>query len=173
MIGSSRKILPALPQGSPASPILFLLYIEPLLKTIGPIPTRNRYSYADDLALLAISLSLERNVRLLEEELGLINQQAAKEGLSLDPKKTELLHFSRKRHTRNPALRAQLGLDLAVTEVKGCPIGTFFRWLGLYLDRRLSFKHHAAQMAARAQKVIQGLQILGNTVRGAPPSLAT
>src|ERR1700733_3382895 len=73
VMGSSRKIPPALPQGSPASPVLFLLYTEPLLKTIGPIPVRNRYSYADDLALLAISKSLERNVMLLEEELGLIN----------------------------------------------------------------------------------------------------
>jgi len=111
---------------------------------------------------------------LLEEELGLINQRAAEEGLSLDPQKTELLHFSRKRHIKNPALRTPLGLDLSrITEVKGCLIGTPLRWLGLYLDRRLSFKHHAAQMAARAYKVTKGLQILGNTVRGAPPKLAT
>lgn len=51
-------------QGSPISPILFLIYIRDLflyLDRIKPI------SYIDDIALIAASLSLRKNIKLLEQ----------------------------------------------------------------------------------------------------------
>ncbi|POS83027.1 hypothetical protein EPUL_003304 [Erysiphe pulchra] len=42
----SLPILCGLPQGSPVSPILFLLYVEPLLRL-----SRGRFGYADDAAI--------------------------------------------------------------------------------------------------------------------------
>ena len=53
------------PQGSPLSPILFLLYLAELLQQ----DTRLRFGYADDIALYHASHSLNRNVELLARDV--------------------------------------------------------------------------------------------------------
>jgi ribonuclease HI len=40
------------------------------------------------------------------------------------------------------------------------------RWLGIYFDRKLTFKEHIRIMTARASSKVDGLRILGNTVKG-------
>ncbi|KAJ7244145.1 hypothetical protein B0H12DRAFT_1022643, partial [Mycena haematopus] len=40
------------------------------------------------------------------------------------------------------------------------------KWLGVYLDRRLSFRHHVKTLSARAANTVNGLTMLSNTVRG-------
>lgn len=48
---------------------------------------------------------------------------------------------------------------------------TPIRWLGVYLDSRLRFKHHVDTWAGRAMRVGAFLRALGNTKRGAPPAV--
>ena len=48
-------------QGSPASPILFMLFIEPLFRFGPSLRRRGRYGYADDLCQAAASDSLDNN----------------------------------------------------------------------------------------------------------------
>jgi hypothetical protein len=45
------------------------------------------------------------------------------------------------------------------------------RWLGVFFDRKLTFKGHVKEMAARAMVVANALRSLGNTVRGVQPQL--
>ena len=54
-IGPYQKITCGLPQGSPVSPILFMLYISPLFKLDR---ATSKFGYADDMAILAISKNL-------------------------------------------------------------------------------------------------------------------
>ncbi|EED12023.1 hypothetical protein TSTA_000950 [Talaromyces stipitatus ATCC 10500] len=61
-IGPSTDIACGLPQGSPVSGILFMLYIAPLFRLGNP---KNRFGYADDAANLAISTSLATNYKAL------------------------------------------------------------------------------------------------------------
>jgi hypothetical protein len=43
------------------------------------------------------------------------------------------------------------------------------RWLGVFFDRKLSFKPHVRILAAKALTVSSALRSLGKTTRGVPP----
>ncbi|KAF5264887.1 hypothetical protein FOXYS1_4318 [Fusarium oxysporum] len=73
-----------LPQGSPVSPILFLLYTEPIYRLGNP---RGRFGYVDNMAILSIG------------GIGAVN------GVSFDTKKTEVMHFSHSKLRTAPAVR--------------------------------------------------------------------
>jgi hypothetical protein len=60
--GPKTLIRYGLPQVSPISPILFMLYIAPLF-WLGKV--KRRFGYADDIALLAISKDLQDNCNSL------------------------------------------------------------------------------------------------------------
>ncbi|KHJ31205.1 hypothetical protein EV44_g3909 [Erysiphe necator] len=57
---------------------------------------KNAFGYADDFAILETSRSLEENASKFRDSINLILSWGDTEGVALDPKKSELLHFSRK-----------------------------------------------------------------------------
>jgi hypothetical protein len=88
----SIPIVCELPQGSPVSPILFLLYIEPLLKD-----SRSHFGYADDAAFFSSDNSLEKCQAKLQKQLDLSLSWAKENGVQFDAEKTELIYFHNKR----------------------------------------------------------------------------
>ncbi|KAI1005071.1 hypothetical protein K3495_g3142 [Podosphaera aphanis] len=142
-----------------------MLYIAPLIR----LPAlKKAFGYADDVAVLETSPSLEGN----SSKLGLAINQAlswgSTEGITFDAQKSGLLHFSRKHKDRN--LRPPvLTNSFTITEDPRIP---YLKWLGVHFDRKLSFKFHAQIQAAKALKVANALRCLGNTVRGASPRLS-
>ena len=165
--GSTLPFAPVnigIPQGSPVSPVLSIIYaseiVEKLL-SLTSIPTAPK-AYIDDLGLLAISSSLHDNVSTLEKAFRHTVDSLAEIGMTIDPTKLEIQHFSRRpSDSVLPALHVTIdGSPITVTAPKN------LRWLGFYLDKRLSFRSHVKIMANRASSVINGLRCLGNTVRG-------
>ena len=71
-----------------------MLYLAPLFKLSNQT---TRFGYADDVALLASSPSLEDNAKALSESLQEALEWGKSEGITFDPAKSELLHFSRHR----------------------------------------------------------------------------
>ncbi|KHJ34730.1 hypothetical protein EV44_g4149 [Erysiphe necator] len=88
----SLPILCGLPQGSPVSPILFLLYVESLLRL-----SRGCYGYADDAAIFAAGKTLEECNSKLQFQLDRALEWGIENGISFDTLKTELQYFDRKR----------------------------------------------------------------------------
>ncbi|RAL58910.1 hypothetical protein DID88_009330 [Monilinia fructigena] len=149
-----------LPQGSPISPILFMLYIAPIFWMGNPM---KRFGYADDIALLASSDCLQENCEVLQANMQEALDWGKSEGITFDPKKSELIHFYKGHRTLTDAPAVQTeGLRI---ETKPGPL----RWLGVYFDRKLSFKSHVKILSAKALKVANALRSFNNTCRGIPP----
>lgn len=82
------------PQGSPISPIIFMLYQFPLLR-LGK--ESRRFGYADDVAILAAGTTPTSTVQRLQKEIDLSLSWGAANMISFDPAKAELIFFYRKK----------------------------------------------------------------------------
>ncbi len=171
IMGANEPLTGSLPQGSPASPVLFMLYMQPLFGDKATTGALRRQGYADDGRITATSQSLVENCRVLEKELSKVLEWCQAEQVPLDLAKTELIHFSRQRKNRdeNPSIcipdwaQAELGQ----AQLKAVPTNKAMRWLGVFFDRTLSFRQHVIEMSNRGRKVANALRMLGGTRRGA------
>ena len=89
-----------IPQGSPISPILFLIYIRDLFPSLA---TRV-LSYIDDIALVASSISLKKNIKTLQREATKLFEQGSNSAIEFDLAKTELLHFTTSKEAETASL---------------------------------------------------------------------
>ena len=90
-------------QGSPTSPILFILFISPIYFLQGATE-RNQYRYADNIALRATGRSAAENAVQLAQALQAILDWGAAEGITLDPSKSELIYFAQGRSAPSAAI---------------------------------------------------------------------
>ncbi|EED17318.1 reverse transcriptase, putative [Talaromyces stipitatus ATCC 10500] len=151
-IGPSIDIACGLPQGSPVSGILFMLYIAPLFCLGNP---RNRFGYADDAANLAISTSLATNCEALSDSLQEALNWGAAEGITFAPDKYELLHFSR--HKADQDLTCTPS-HVSETASKALTVANALRSLG---NTICGVKPHLLQQAVSAcvlHKVYYGVE---------------
>ncbi|KAI0992052.1 hypothetical protein K3495_g16134, partial [Podosphaera aphanis] len=152
-VGEFLDIPHGLPQGSPASPILFLLFLEPLFKHRFPT-----FGYVDDVAILSVAKTLVESSRLTAARVETVTQWCNQNGLSLADNKMEILHIHRSR---------QLPPTLTINGVSRDDSSSV-KWLGVRLDTKLSFKEHVQEWCARTQRISAHIRQLGNTHRGVP-----
>ncbi|KAI1007882.1 hypothetical protein K3495_g352 [Podosphaera aphanis] len=89
-VGEFLDIPHGLPQRSPASPILFLLFLEPLFKFDFPTS-----GYVDDAVILSVAKTLAESLRLTAARIQAVTQCCNRNGLSLAENKMEILHLHR------------------------------------------------------------------------------
>jgi hypothetical protein len=127
------------PQGSPLSPVLFILYIASLYKQLKEQhPHLAIVGFADDTNLLAFGREPEVNVRQLEAAWKTCLQWADTRGMAFSPEKSELIHFNKgRKQWTNQLNLAQPGGGTSPIKPTASA-----RFLGIWLDWKLNWKAH-------------------------------
>ena len=156
-----------IPQGSPISPILSAIYTAPLLLSSQQTPGRDIYMYVDDGAIVVTGRTRRHAATLAAQGLEHVTGWLARNGLRIAPDKTEFLSFapSRWSHDLFGAPFANLDLRTPFSEFS-VPVSHTVRYLGVFLDDKLSWKPHIATLATRTRSTILTLGVLGNSIRG-------
>ncbi|KAI5744621.1 hypothetical protein M8J76_003905 [Diaphorina citri] len=135
---SSKKILNnGLAQGSVLAPLLFALYIADIPETKS-----HKFGYADDWALATSSSNVEETEEILTEDLHVLSTYFRKWRLKPNPSKTEVTCF----HLTNAL--AQMKLNVLF---ENHPVTHNFKpkYLGVTLDRTLSYRDHLSKTAEK------------------------
>lgn len=156
------------PQGTPWSPVIYMLYLAELMKQNKEL----RFGYADDICLYRVSKSLEQNSRLLARDIQYVLHWGDENKVHFAPEKRELLHITRStKDDSNPPVVAGDRLTIhPVTVPEGSDDIPALRWLGVWFDRRFTFKRHVTIRAAKAMALAQHIRSLANTKYGPPAS---
>ena len=152
-----NKVETGIPQGSPVSPILFLIYIRELF----PSTAVKFLSYIDDISLSTSSTSWKKNIKILERESAKLYELGALNAVEFDLKKTELIHFSNSKETKK--------FPLLLPDGNKVEPKSLVRWLGIYFDPGLTFKEHTSIRISQARSAFLRLSRLANIERGLSP----
>ena len=142
----SSNVLPInyrVPQVSVLGPLLFLVYINDL---IGVVTHSKVHHFADDTNMLYISNSLKDVNKKVNYDLRHIVEPLRGNKISLNSGKTEvfLLRSKNKKITKNMNLRISGQEINIICETK---------YLGLILDRHLTFKYHLENFKLKLNRV--------------------
>ena len=133
------RLRAGVPQGSPLSPILFLLYIATLYKALAKCPGLLVVGFADDTNLMAFSRDVQANCRRLENAWRICEKWARSRGMEFAPQKSKLMHFTRAYKPLKNRVK------LSSTEVMPRESA---RFLGVWLDRKLRWGNHLTKTKA-------------------------
>ena len=148
-----------LPQGSVLAPTLFNVYTndQPEFEAI------RRFIYADDLCLATQGLDFKIIEKRLSEALNTLTEYYRQNSLNANPGKTQVCAFHLNNHEANKKLN--ITWNGQILENDSFPV-----YLGVTLDRTLSFKEHARKVKAKVATRNNLLGKLANSNWGANPS---
>lgn len=156
----SRALVRGVPQGSPLSPLLFLVYIDDLLRAIHPLAYAQ--AFADDVIVWWVIRKGFSGSRRGNRVLEVVGQWAVRWKMHFHPSKCQYMLISRLRDSRSPALFLD-GVALAsVTEL---------RYLGVWLDSKLSWAHHVAVVTGLARRRLRLIHRGAGTMWGFHPHI--
>jgi len=150
------------PQGSPVSPLLFVIYVSRLHLEV---PQGLTLSYVDDFGLTVSSTSYRRNIQSLQRQYAMLKARGARLGVGFSVPKTELIHWRTKKD-RGPVSRAPIHLDDSVFSPKD-----EVRWLGYWFTHSMSTTPHFTKRLAKAQAAFVAVKRLSPPGMGLPPFL--
>jgi len=150
------------PQGSPVSPLLFVIYVSRLH---SEIPHGLSLSYVDDFGLTVASASYRRNVQILQRLYAKLKARGARLHVGFSVPKMELIHW-RTNRDRCPICNAAIHLDGSIFKPKG-----EVRWLGYWFTPSISTTPHFVKRLAKAQAAFVAVKRLSPPGIGLPPFL--
>lgn len=141
-LSKSVQVRAGVPQGSVLGPVLYNLYT-------ADVP-RTNYTmlavYADDTAILAKSYKIEAAMKKIQTHLNKIDKWTKKWKIDINPNKTQAIVFTEKKFKYNPTNKLTIAnQDISWTNQ--------VKYLGVTLDKKLTFKKHIEETRAKANKI--------------------
>lgn len=135
LLGEKVEVLAAkgCPQGGVLSPLLWDLVVDDLLTELN---NKGLYTqgYADDLVVLIRGKHAHVISELMQQALNIIESWCNRENLMVNPNKTTMIPFTRRRKLEDIKLPKLFGTELQMSrEVK---------YLGITLDAKLTWNSH-------------------------------
>ena len=118
-------------------------------------------AFADDVAVIATAKHSSILEEKLQEAYDLVDTWMRNHELCLAEQKTEAIVFTKK--YKDNAMRVQCGKTIITSKDS-------VKYLGVYMDRKLSFKEHAKQTARKATETVRQLGYILPNVGGASQS---
>ena len=151
---------------------MILLYLSSLFYELTThYPSSWIPSYIDDVAIVVQSKSKAYNARCLEAAARTAFKWAENNAVRFDDSKSEMMHFHNKQNsdtTDDEKIILPNGTTIS-PGTKG--IGPdMVRWIGIWFDRKINFKHHVMLKAASGKRALGALKSLANTESGLTPS---
>lgn len=152
-----------LPQGSPLSPLLYLLYNNSFLCISDTHKLSTSLGFVDEVVLITAAVN---HHELSMKVQALANEQiawASKHGAIFDSQKSKWMVL--KPSSSPPKGTINFGDRKGLTPVAET------KWLGVTIDSRLTFRRHRDNVLAKGRKRANFLTSLSNTRWGIPPKL--
>jgi len=147
------------PQGSPVSPVPFVIYMSTLHREI---PKDLMLSYVDNFGLTESSASYRCNIQILQKQYARLKAQGAVLAIGFSVTKTGLIHW----HTnRDQALIciAPVHLDGSIFTPR-----VAVRWLGYWFTPSMATTPHFVKRVAKAQAAFMAIKRLSRRGKGLP-----
>ncbi|KAJ5159355.1 reverse transcriptase [Penicillium coprophilum] len=157
-ISTSIPTPTGIPQGSPLSPILYLIYNADLVEGCEGVKTS---AWVDDVAFIVTGRDEQENISKLQRACQYADTWAARHASVFDPKKYALIHFV------NPEGGGEEYTPLVLPSTTVQATKTAERYLGVWLDPGLNFRYHRDQILAKAGTSLQALRGLTGSTWGA------
>ena len=149
------------PQGGVLSPLLWTLVIDDLLNLLK----QNGFDaqgYADDL-VITVTGSFEDTIsERIQEALKMVTNWCTQKGLSTNPDKTTLVPFTN---------RNKINLKPPTVNGKTFEFSDEAKYLGVILDKRLSWNQHLEYTIEKATKAFYSCQRLHGKIWGISPRM--
>ena len=156
----SQPLSLGVPQGSPLSPILFLVFIDDLLQTLEPLASVQ--AFADDIVIWWTLGKGETGDVLGNTLLDIVQHWASSWRVIFNPTKCKVLVISRLRNEPVPMLYLD---GVALEHVSS------LRYLGVWLDSTLCWREHIARISQKALGRLRAIQRGAGTLWGFHPTI--
>ena len=150
-----RRLKNGVPQGSVLAPLLFNIYTYDLPSMIS-----RKFAYADDLALLHSSGNWKDLEETLSQDMSTLSAYLQTWRLKLSHTKTVAAAF----HLNNREAKRELKVYNNGRLLPFCPTPTY---LGVKLDRSLTFRHHLVALRKKLSSLVTLLRRLVGSEWGA------
>lgn len=131
-LSDPKYIRAGIPQGSILGPVLFNIFLH----DIPHPPSTIVAMYADDTAIITQHENIDTAAQMLQDAILLLQEYLKKWQIKLNPLKCETKIFTLRR-PRNPN-----NIIIDNEEVAWNPTDGAIKYLGIYLDRRLTWNYH-------------------------------